>query len=83
MQIDGFKTAFPYTPVDNAFIRSNGASPFVTDAIRCTGAGNVNVRMEDGKDAIIPFEAGESQRICCTMVHSTNTTATGITVYKY
>lgn len=74
-----FRTAFAVTPTDNVELRKG----FITDAIRCSGAGNLNVRMEDGKDAVIPFLAGETQHIAVTIVHSASTTATGITAYKY
>lgn len=79
MESKPYRTAFAVTPVDNVELRKG----FVTDAIRCTAAGNLSVRMEDGKDALLAFTAGETQRVAVTIVHSTSTTATGITAYKY
>lgn len=80
MQTDPYRQAFAVTPTDNVELRKG----FVSDAIRCGGAGDLKVRMEDGKDVVIPAVlAGETVRVACTMVHSTGTTATNITAFKY
>lgn len=47
-------------------------------AIRCAGAGNVQITAPNGHVVICAFTAGETRNIAATQIWSTNTTATTI-----
>jgi hypothetical protein len=52
---------------------------YTTRAIRVGGAGDLRVKTVAGDDVVIPSVlAGETLPIMCTMVYSTNTTASSI-----
>ncbi|OGT02155.1 MAG: hypothetical protein A2143_00735 [Gallionellales bacterium RBG_16_57_15] len=69
---NSFGGVFVVTPSDTASLKVQSR------AIRCAGAGNVNLVGLDGVTTVCAFLAGETRNIAATFIKSTSTTATGI-----
>ena len=73
---DPAQGVFAITPSSN-YLETLGGRQVITRAIRCSGAGNLDIIGADGEAATCAFLAGETRAIRAQKVLATST-ATGI-----